>query len=296
MNPHPPYRVSTRDRSTAGKLRNAYPRGNYDPSGSQLLTIFVHGYNNSECRALARWDDHIWPSLQALTNSPIDGVVLFFWPGESHSIKVLSAPEYPGRVQTAIDAGVELGNYLRRIAIYNPGLRVQFVGHSLGCRVVLSAVNQLAEDPQIVPVARVLLMGAAVPMGDCKAPGSWREKVSTLFRTASGWEAVGNSDVVRYSRDDEILGRIFLSGESYARQKGLVSYEPHEAVGLTGGPRARWSGEPDPCGLKHDQYPCHPIALQHVAAMFGPLADRQNADRNMGERYPDEQMPESVPC
>ena len=293
MSPHPPYRVSARDRSTAGKLRPAYVRGGYDPSGFRLLTVFVHGYNNSEYRALARWDDHIWPGIRDLTNSPIDGVVLFFWPGDSHSIKALSATQYPDRVPTAISAGVELGRYLRHIADKNPGLEVQFVGHSLGCRVVLSAINQLSENPQTVPVARMLLMGAAVPKGDCTTPGQWRERVSDLFDATFGWRVVKNSDVVLHSRDDEILGGVlFRYGEYLARQQGLVSFGPHEAVGLKGGPRDRWTGEADSCGLKHDQYPRHPLALRHVAALFGPLVDRQFAERPTGERFPGEQQPD----
>ena len=199
MSPHPPYYVSARDQSTAGNLRSARVLGSYDPDGFSLLTVFVHGYNNSQARASERWNEKIFPGIRDLTRSLIDGVVLFFWPGDSHSIKALSALQYPWRVQTAISAGVELGKYLRGIARRNPGLQVQFVGHSLGCRVVLSAIHQLSEDPQAVPVARVLLMGAAVPEGDCCAPGLWREKVSDLFGAASGWKAVNNSDVILYS-------------------------------------------------------------------------------------------------
>lgn len=156
-----------------------------------------------------------------------------------------------------------------------------------------------AEDPQTVPVTRVLLMGAAVPVGDCKAPGSWREKVSSLFRAAPGRSAVENSDVVLYSQNDEILGSIFQAGERWARQRGLASCAPHDAVGLAGGPLDRWTGEHS-CGLKHDQYPRHPVALRYVAALFGPLVDRQDAERKPGERrpneqHPDERMLESVP-
>jgi hypothetical protein len=142
-------------------------------------------------------------------------------------------------------------------------------------------------------------MGAAVPQGDCREPGSWREKVGKLFQASSGGKMVENSDIVLYSKDDEILGRIFLTGEALARKQGLVSYVPHAAVGLTGGPQDRWTGVLE-CGLKHDEYPRHPIALRHVASLFGPLVDRPSAERKPGERrpneqHPDERWPESVP-
>ena len=151
-----------------------------------------------------------------------------------------------------------------------------------------------AENPQTVPVARMLLMGAAVPKGDCTTPGNDGRKRSAISSNATlGWRVVKNSDVVLHSRDDEILGGVFSATESIWRdEQGLVSFGPHEAVGLKGGPRDRWTGEADSCGLKHDQYPRHPLALRHVAALFGPLVDRQFAERPTGERFPGEQQPD----
>lgn len=281
MTPHPPYFVSVREQRTGGNMRAARVLGSYDPSGFPLLTIFVHGYNNSQNRATARWQDHIFPGIRDLTTSAVDGVVLFFWPGDSHSIKIFSSPQYPLKVRTAIDAGVELGSYVRRIAEYNPGLQVQFVGHSLGCRVVLSAARELSRDPQMVPVLRLLLMGAAVPEGDCEAPGPWREPLAT------------DGEVVLHSRDDVTLNRWFPVGEFLARRaSGLKSSGSDVAVGLTGGPSGRWSGEPKSYGLNHDDYPKHKSALRHVAAMFGPLTDRFPAELHCGERALEEQQPD----
>jgi hypothetical protein len=280
----PPFRVSARAESAGGGLKKAEVLGYDDPLGEPLLTFFVHGYNNSEFRALKRWDNHIWPGIRGQTHAPIGGVVLFFWPGDKGTLKALSALSYPDRVPVAIAAGVELGRYVRRIADRNPGLRVQFVGHSLGCRVVLSAVEELANHPHVVPVLRILLMGAAVPEGDCSGSGRWHARIADTFAGALGPDVAASSQVVLYSQNDEILGAIFDLGERAARLRGLRSAAPYRAVGLTGGPLGRWDGEARSCDLKHDQYPTSKVALRHVAALFGPLIDRHLAESRLSSR------------
>jgi esterase/lipase superfamily enzyme len=263
------------------------------PEKCRLLTVFVHGFSNDEFKALKRWDDDIWPVIDDLIRRQTCDIMLFFWPSDADIVRVFSAVEYPRRIKTAISAGAELGGYLKYIADQrNPGLRVQFVGHSLGCRVVLSAVQQLARQPQKVSVERILLMGAAVPEGDCTASGPWPEKVSDLFRAPRGRKGAKNSDVILYSLDDEVLGGTFQVGERLARWRGLRSSDS-QAVGLTGGPGGiRWTGEAASCGLKHSDYLVKPSALRHVAGMLGPLVDRQmperpDGQRSLGERQPD---------
>ena len=220
--------------------------------------------------------------------------MLFLWPSDPNTFKSLAAAGYPDRVKTAIGAGVELGKYLKEILKCNPDLQVQFVGYSLGCRVVLSAVGYLSEEPQTVPVVRVLLMGAAVPEGDCTEPGPWPSKVSALFGAAQDQAAhdqnlIENSDVILHSSNDDVLGRKFEFGERWARRRGLQS-RGGKAVGLTGGPSpCRWTGMADPCKLKHDGYLTDDAALRHVAAMTGTLRDRRLSQRLAGERSFDEQ-------
>lgn len=215
--------------------------------------------------------------------------MVFFWPSDSNIFKPLAAALYPSRVRTAISAGVELGKYLTDIADRNPDMRVQFVGHSLGCRVVLSAVKQLSQE-QKVPVVRVLLMGAAVPESDCAQPGPWPEKVSDLFGAAQGQEVSRNSDVILYSRDDEILGKTFRTGELLVRPHGPKLSGSREAVGLKGGPPDRWTENVELCGLKHGDYVRKRRALRHVAALVGPLVVRQMEERPEGERSLGEQQ------
>ncbi len=219
--------------------------------------------------------------------------MVFIWPSDS-IISVFGA-QYPWRVETAISAGVKLAEYLQKIAgKRNPELQVQFVGHSLGCRVVLSAVKELAKDDQNVPVVRLLLMGAAVPVGDCAEEGRWPDKVSDLFGAAQGSEVSENSDVILYSRNDRVLSVLFPLGERLARRRDPESSGSFEAVGLKGGPgRPRWTKEIDSCGIKHTDYLSDRSALRYVAELLGRLIDRQLAERpeckrSLGERQPDQ--------
>ena len=254
-----------------------------------MLTVFVHGFNNDEWQALKKWDK-IWRSIKSLTRSQTGGIILFFWPGDANSIVKVFGAQYPRRIKPAISAGAELGKFLRDIVGSNPGLRVQFVGHSLGCRVVLSAISELAKDPQSVPVVRVLLMGAAVPAGDCEEGGPWPDTVGALFGPAHGLESSRKSDVILHSLNDEILGTKFLLAEAAAKVVGVES-SGGEAVGLRGGPSpVRWTGEIYSQGLKHSAYLTHPKALGQVAELFGPLVSRQLVKRSEGTRVLGEQQ------
>jgi hypothetical protein len=289
---HPPYRVMV-ERSTGGGLKRARPVGSRSPEERHLLTVFVHGFNTDELKALKRWDEQIWPGVDKLLNRQTSDVMLFFWPSYAKSFMVFSPVLYPRVVPVAISAGVELGKYLTDIAERNSRLRVQFVGYSLGCRVVLSAVKQLSEERK-VRVVRVLLMGAAVPEGDCTSDGQWPDKVSDLFGAAQGQEVSRNSDVILHSRDDQVLGKTFRFGERRARKRGLESTGSLEAVGLKGGPRtspARWTQKVELC-IKHEAYLRDKHALQHVAALFGTLLDRQLEELPECKRFLDEQQPD----
>lgn len=287
------YRVMV-ERITGDGLTRARPVGWLDPEERHLLTVFVHGFNTDELKALKRWDKQIWPGVHKLLKRQTSDVMLFFWPSYSKSFMVFSPVLYPRVVPIAISAGVELGKYLTDIAERNPGLQLQFVGYSLGCRVVLSAVKQLSEERK-VPVVRVLLMGAAVPEGDCTADGRWPDKVSDLFGVAQGQEVSRNSDVILHSGDDEVLGKTFRVGERWARKRGLESTGSVEAVGLKGGPRtspARWTQKVELRSIKHEAYLRDERALQHVAALFGTLLARQLAELSEGKRFLDAQQPD----
>lgn len=288
------YRVAAEELEKDGDLQPAETLDFYDPQGCGLVTVYVHGFSNNEEKVTKRWRVNILPVIKFLAPRPACDMMLFFWPSDADITKVFDAIDYPHRVETAISAGVELAEYLWKLADEgNPNLRVQLAGHSLGCRVVLSAAEHLAEQPQKVPVERVLLMGAAVPEGDCTDSGPWPKKVSERFSAPPGHRPAGNSDVVLFSRDDEILAGKFRRGEKKARERGVRSSDS-PAVGLTGGPGGkRWTGAVACHGLGHSDYLTEPSTLWYVAAMVGRVAARPSparleGHRSLGERQQDE--------
>jgi hypothetical protein len=113
------------------------------------------------------------------------------------------------------------------------------------------------------------------------------------FSAPPGHRPAANSDVVLYSRDDEILTEKFRRGEKKAREKGVRSSDS-PAVGLTGGPGGkRWTGAVACHGLRHSDYLTEPSTLWYVAAMVGPVVARPSparmeGHRSLGERQQDE--------
>jgi esterase/lipase superfamily enzyme len=80
--------------------------------------------------------------------------VAVLWPGDS-TIGPLS---YPFETNKADDSAVELATFIGDQLPHQP--RISFIGHSLGCRVVMETVRQLWIKN--IPVAQVCLMAAAI--------------------------------------------------------------------------------------------------------------------------------------
>ena len=93
-------------------------------------------------------------------------MALFYWPGDALFNRFASAPSYPVLIGQAEKSGDKLADYIRLHSNRTRPLRINFVGHSLGCRVVLQALSKL-DGLTGVRIDRVLLMAAAVPEGDC---------------------------------------------------------------------------------------------------------------------------------
>lgn len=128
----------------------------------------------------------------------------FFWPGDADWSGVLDKADflvYPTAVNTAPHAGQRLADYLLML----PNLVVlNFVGHSLGCRVVLECIEAMARVNAPV-IRRVVLMAAAVPTFMVQAGGVLARAVQTA-----------QSVVVLHSADDPVLHYAFPPGQTIA--------------------------------------------------------------------------------
>lgn len=223
----PQLRLQLRALPEGGSLLNqVYEiwRAGIVPIRQNELLVLVHGFNNHEgeaeeaykaqrSRQVARLDKSV--STQALDDLLGD----LFWPGDAAwpgPVDWFDFLIYSHAVGVAKDAAIKLVEYIRT----KPGLLVvHFLGHSLGCRLVLETIKQLldASGPQI---GQVCLMAAAVP----------------TFKTCPGgdlYDALGatKSLLVLFSPGDWVLRGAFPPGQTIA--SGDEGFFP-AAVGLNG--------------------------------------------------------------
>jgi pimeloyl-ACP methyl ester carboxylesterase len=122
------------------------------------------------------------------------------------------------------------------------------VAHSMGCRLVIEALERLdpADSAVVLPKIRLFLMAAAVP--------------TRLLQIGTGHRAVvaacAHSEVL-YSPHDEALGAVFSIGQ-LAEKLGW-----DEAVGLHGRPKALWGVR-----AHHMRYYLHGAYWSHELAPY----------------------------
>lgn len=165
--------------------------------GFESVTFLVHGFNVGKLEGEA--------SLAELTNhlhsSNTEAIVFTLWPGDS-PIGPLSYPFTEGN--QAIDTAQELHRCIQDHV--SPGTRLNFISHSLGCRVVLETINNLYKAGHMGPrkyhVSQVCLMAAAVDDYCMSIPDQYKAAVNKVDRL-----------VVLSSVKDKVLKYIYPMGD-----------------------------------------------------------------------------------
>lgn len=263
------------------------------PAGRRRLAILVHGFNNDEEQARKNY-------LVAKGRLAVAGVAPhvfenmweLYWPGYVESLMprlfrlagqerrvsdssvALTAVSYARQVKTAKRMGRKLAEYLRAVAARTSSrMGVVFIGHSLGCRLILEAVKELnREGPSGRPhVVAVMLMAAAVQVDMVHVP---TDETSERLRDGRSRDLLRlpPKSYCLYSRDDRILQFLFPAGQAAAREwRGPV--RSPEAVGRFGRPDSRWAGREDTL-LGHGRYWHSEATTPHLASLFGVAAPR----------------------
>ena len=265
-----PIEITARTTESGGEP--AFPESEWGPLvGYRKLTIFVHGYNVDERAARKKWKVTHRKLRKALQVTRLTKIVFYYWPGDASSRRAISSLSYFTRVDIAEKCGQDLAKLLIDTASRRPELTVQFVGHSLGCRLVLEAARNLRDNAR-VHVKAILLMAAAVPEGLCEDDRPYAAPIAQY-------------EVVLHSSADNTLRRWFWIGQLLARFRGELPPGPHRgAVGLSGQPRKRWSGELDSCGLDHGEYWTAPYSIEHIADLYGGSWERPLPTRPLPRR------------
>jgi esterase/lipase superfamily enzyme len=99
--------------------------------------VFVHGYNSSFEAAVER-------AAQIAADLHMDGApIVYSWPSRGSVLGYLTDAEVVGQKQLSAD----LTNFLRDVAQKTGARRVHLVAHSMGNRLVVRALQQLAAEP-----------------------------------------------------------------------------------------------------------------------------------------------------
>lgn len=198
--------------------------------GRREMTVMLHGFNNHEGEAalayqgfrLAQYSRSGGPLPGSLDKVLGDG----FWPGDGalwRWIDWADALVYPKAVGTAPKAAAVLADL---IVDKFPNLeRVNFIAHSLGCRVALETVSRLLQRGRPA-VGRLCLMAAAVPCEMVEADGRFAADLRRL-------QAQGVRIHILHSDADTVLKWTFVPGQAAAGPKEASM----RALGLKGPPR-----------------------------------------------------------
>lgn len=171
------------------------------------LLVLVHGFNNhlEEAQEAYRWFRR---GQEAGLN--VDGertledlLTDTFWPGDADwagPIDKLDFLVYPVAVHHALTTAQRFAAYLSSRTDVHV---IHFIGHSLGCRVVLETIRALKDAGAGSRIGKVCLMAAAVPTS-MVMPGA---------ELAGAMTAPSNLRVL-YSPDDLVLEFAFAPGQT----------------------------------------------------------------------------------
>jgi hypothetical protein len=241
----------------------APPAANFPLAGSRIA-ILIHGYNNTERKALESYG-------KFLADSQIGGALAvgqvceFVWPGDK-PWGMFSALSYPAEIGPARESAAALYRFLKQLQ--PPGgwpLEIALVCHSLGNRLMLELLGNYVNDPN-PPGIRFhtgCMMAAAVPVFMVDAGGALRSAAEALDRT-----------VVLYSARDGVLHWAFPLGETVAGEGFLPT-----AVGRHGDPESGlWLERDDMGTYGHSDYWSGTRSAAIVASFLGVAVERQTPE------------------
>lgn len=177
-------------------------------SGQDVL-IGIHGFNVHQAGGI----DHLQQWKQLLTLPPNTVFLGGLWPGDS---AWLGALEYAVAVKPAMRSGASIATFVNKYLI--SANSVSFVSHSLGARVALNAIGQLAAG---LPVRRLIMMAPAVD-DNCLT----KEFASAAKRI--------DDIVVMASKKDDVLKLAFPLGNPISGIFGVGHPFWHAAMGREG--------------------------------------------------------------
>ncbi len=216
--------------------------GLYTDESPDEIVIFVHGWNNNEVEAMNNFET-LQESLKVNGyNYPLIG---YTWDSETTSPDDTVFLDFDDAKMISELNGPKLAQFIMDYKCDNPSTDVRLVGHSMGTRVILNAIDTLDKNNNCGKLASVHFIGSAVDneevgMGDFG--GSIQSQVVQLFNkyshddsALSGWyyaeegdQALGENGVecgialpTNYSEED-VTSIVGSDHSGYILQKGGI--------------------------------------------------------------------------
>jgi pimeloyl-ACP methyl ester carboxylesterase len=223
---NPPLQLSIRVQDSGGLVASAVSLSGGQLDGNDHVLILIHGYDNSFSDACTSYSAFV-DDLGSKFSTYIGQIAEFYWPGD-YPLRIISVLSYPNQIEPAIESAQKLSTYLSNLkGARNGPMEVSFVGHSLGCRVVLELLALWTGGmPPNIRVGTVVLMAAAVMVKHVDQGGQLRAAAK-----------LSDDVLVLCSKGDPVLHWAFPVGETAAHEGFFPA-----AVGRFGGPQQTWKG------------------------------------------------------
>lgn len=212
---NPSLELNVRKSREGGGVRDpgkVLPQFGPSPSRREIL-VMVHGFNNHEQEAAEAYIGFRVGQYSSGTVRPgsLDRILAdCFWPGDADwGWFDFAQPLVYGK---AVYKAKDSAKALAKLLVDLPNLEtVSFIGHSLGCRVVLETVEILLNGGHPA-IGRICLMAPAVPVEMVQAGG----RFDGVLRKLQGLRVKIR---ILHSTDDGVLGGAFVPGQASAGPK-----------------------------------------------------------------------------
>ncbi|CAH0279595.1 hypothetical protein SRABI27_03735 [Pedobacter sp. Bi27] len=240
------------------------------PQNGTDLILLVHGFNNTQKASSDNYKSFTDKLTRQAGMENYPAVICpFYWPSNRRNALV-SAASYVQQLKKSLICARMLADYLLWFTIQRPQSRLIFIGHSMGCRLILEAITFMeSKRPWSGPrLSLIALMAAAVPTGMLRPGG----RLSAIRE--NGKRFLGLS-----STKDLMLASVFPSAQTLARE-GLFP----AAVGYKGEPWDLWNAGATDTSLAHTAYWSSTDAGSKVGAAIGLAHIRTLNERKLTER------------
>lgn len=269
--------LSVRTDSVGGDVKENVEESGPPPAvqGRSQITILIHGFNNTQQVARQHYEnlfknlEELVPGISVDPDGRFRG---FHWPGDSN-LGPISFISYPVEIGDAVRSAESLTHFVRQL--YGPGngiIQVDVVAHSLGCRLILEAMNALAvgKESHRAVFRNVCLMAAAVPLYMVG------EDAGRYLRNGA---ELSKRLLVLYSYHDAVLCFAFPLGQTLGGEgffpSALGRYGPPPGLPLPGGRLV---------AIGHTQYWKNKSVSTEVAIFLGLIQLRETPARSTPER------------